>query len=250
MKKPTPARPAGQFYLMCVSALSLIAVSATHSDVAEARAKASSHRSKYTNAHRSAIRASSHVAHYRIRHKRSGGRVIQCVAYAKAASNVHLHGNARDWWRNAEGIYARGEAPEPGAVLNFRPIRRMPLGHVAVVRQIVDDRTIIIDQSHWGQRGVARNTKVIDVSPNNDWSAVRVALNGNPKNFGSIYPTFGFIYERPDSSIMLANSASTSHANARASLQQVAHRSSEGNVQVAEAPATAFSVDGPEHQIR
>lgn len=125
-----------------------------------------------------------------------GGHVIQCVAYAKSASEVVLHGNARDWWHNAAGVYERGNAPEEGSVLNFRGIRRMPLGHVAVVRNVVNSRTIIIDQSHWAQAGISRNVPVIDVSPNNDWSAVRVALNNRSGTYGSIYPTYGFIYAR------------------------------------------------------
>ncbi|OAG78517.1 hypothetical protein Amal_00115 [Acetobacter malorum] len=107
-----------------------------------------------------------------------------------------LHGNARDWWHNAAGVYERGNAPEEGSVLNFRGIRRMPLGHVAVVRHVVNSRTIIIDQSHWAQAGISHNTPVIDVSPNNDWSAVRVALNNRSGTYGSIYPTYGFIYAR------------------------------------------------------
>ena len=125
--------------------------------------------------------------------------VIQCVAFAKAASDVVLPGNAVNWWRNAEGIYARGTAPEVGSVLNFRANARMRLGHVAVVTQVVDSRTIQIDQSHWHANGISRDVSVIDVSQNNDWSAVRVAI-GHRDTFGSIYPTYGFIYARPDSS--------------------------------------------------
>ena len=123
----------------------------------------------------------THTAHHNVhkasaRHHHSSGHVIQCVAYAKSASEVVLRGNARDWWHNAAGVYERGLAPKSGSVLNFRATRRMPLGHVAVVRDVVDSRTIVIDQSHW--------------------SAVRVALNSNSHNYGSIYPTYGFIYPR------------------------------------------------------
>jgi hypothetical protein len=85
----------------------------------------------------------------------------------------------------------------------------MPLGHVAVVRQVVDSRTIVIDQSHWAQRGISRNVSVIDVSPNNDWTAlVRVALAHNVASTAASHPTYGFIYSRPDSSgrIMTASS--------------------------------------------
>ena len=143
----------------------------------------------------------THTTHHNVhktsaRHHHSSGHVIQCVAYAKSASEVVLRGNARDWWHNAAGVYERGMAPKSGSVLNFRATRRMPLGHVAVVRDVVDSRTIVIDQSHWAQAGISHNVSVIDVSPNNDWSAVRVALNSNSHNYGSIYPTYGFIYPR------------------------------------------------------
>ena len=94
----------------------------------------------------------SHAYHH---HTFSTAHVIQCVAYAKEASAVVLHGNARDWWYNAAGRYARGNAPEAGSVLNFRGIRRMPLGHVAVVRAVENNRTIYIDQSHWASNGLS-----------------------------------------------------------------------------------------------
>nr|WP_029606213.1 CHAP domain-containing protein [Kozakia baliensis] len=195
-------------------------------------------------------------SHYRI------ASVIQCVAYAKAASDVILHGNARDWWYNARGVYARGSAPEPGSVLNFRPIRRMPLGHVAVVRSIEDSRTIVIDQSHWAQRGIAHNVHVIDVSPNNDWSAVRVALNNNEGTYGSIYPTYGFIYGRPDDGSMMANNAPVStpirHAMAHRTISSrtvsdgdfSALRHPLATTEVAEAPDDAFSADAPNRSLR
>ncbi|MEE8657592.1 CHAP domain-containing protein [Sorlinia euscelidii] len=246
-KKLRPARPTNRLYLTCLSALSLLAANIFGAADASARSKTSSRHGKASASHHARSHHVTRLAHHRIRHRYRGGRVIQCVAYAKTASNVHLHGNARDWWRNAAGIYARGAAPEAGAVLNFRPIRRMPLGHVAVVRQLVNDRTIIIDQSHWGQRGVARNTRVIDVSPNNDWSAVRVAINGHPESFGSIYPTYGFIYERPDQGMMLAHEDSSSAARKSAVAPRI---SSLRNTEVAQVPETAFSVDGPEHRLQ
>ena len=140
-----------------------------------------------------------HYAGHRQQVHRSDRHVLQCVAFARADSDVALSGNAVNWWQNAKGVYARGTVPEIGSVLNFRANRRMRLGHVAVVTRIVDSRTIQIDQSHWNANGISRNVSVVDVSPSNDWSAVRVAI-GHGGTFGSIYPTFGFIYPRPDSS--------------------------------------------------
>jgi hypothetical protein len=44
---------------------------------------------------------------------------------------------------------------------------------------------------------------VVDVSAANDWTAVRVGL-GRSGEFGSVYPTYGFIYDRPDTGTMVA----------------------------------------------
>jgi len=126
-----------------------------------------------------------------------GAHVIQCVAFAKQDAGIEIRGNARDWWSRAAGIYDRGTVPEPGSVLSFRETGRMPLGHVAVVSATLDSRTIVIDQSHWNSRGITRNVEVVDVSEDNDWSLVRVQLRRGG-DFGSIYPTHGFIYPRPD----------------------------------------------------
>lgn len=143
---------------------------------------------------------SSHNHHRIYRHARYHHPVLQCVGFVHQATNFQIHGNARDWWQRAAGLYARGNVPAAGAVLSFRPKRHMPLGHVAVVRSQLDSRTILIDQAHWGRNGIDRNVRVIDVSPNNNWTAVRVALRGNRNTFGSIYQTHGFIYNRPEGS--------------------------------------------------
>ena len=131
-------------------------------------------------------------------------RGLQCVAYARQVSGIAIVGNAGTWWHQANGLYQRGKLPERGAVLAFTPNGRMPLGHVAVVAQVVNAREIVIDHANWGSRGrITRQVPVVDVSDNNDWSAVRVAI-GRSGNFGSIYPTFGFIYNRPDHGVMVA----------------------------------------------
>jgi surface antigen len=128
--------------------------------------------------------------------QRASYHVLQCVPFARAASGITLQGDALTWWDKAAGIYARGSRPEPGSVLAFRANRAMRLGHVAVVTRVINSREVEIEHAHWGQNGVSRNIAVIDVSPNNDWTAVRVALDRRG-SFGSIYPTHGFIYDRP-----------------------------------------------------
>ena len=149
----------------------------------------------------------SHGRSYAYGSGHSGGG-IQCVTFARADTGIELSGNASAWWSNAAGIYQRGARPEAGSVLNFRANGSMRMGHVAVVNQVVDSRTIEIDHANWGgpgavRGGISRDISVVDVSPNNDWSAVRVAL-GHSGEFGSIYPTYGFIYNRPDHGTMVA----------------------------------------------
>ena len=158
-------------------------------------------------------------AHYGARYAYAyGAHVIQCVAFAKEDAGIQISGNARDWWGRAAGIYDRGSAPEAGSVLSFRASGRMPLGHVAVVSGVEDSRTILIDQSHWISGGITRDMEVKDVSENNDWSAVRVQLRRGGA-FGSIYPTHGFIYPRPDRGTVVANVATPTVHVTHASLE-------------------------------
>ena len=137
-----------------------------------------------------------HTAHSRFRRYAGGGAVLQCVAFAREDSGIELTGNAVNWWDNAAGLYARGLRPEAGSVLSFRANGHMRLGHVAVVRSVLSSRSIEIDHSHWGSRGISHAMSVIDVSEDNDWSAVRVEV-GHTGTYGAIYPTHGFIYPRP-----------------------------------------------------
>lgn len=125
---------------------------------------------------------------------------LQCVPFARAESGIQLFGNARDWWHMAADRYERGRSPRVGAVMAFAPTRAMPIGHVAVVSQIVSDREVRINHANWspinGRRGqIERNVRVVDVSDAGDWSQVRVwyapigamGLRTNPIS-GFIYP--------------------------------------------------------------
>ncbi|EGD57329.1 CHAP domain-containing protein [Novosphingobium nitrogenifigens DSM 19370] len=121
---------------------------------------------------------------------------LQCVTYARANSDVQLSGNARDWWGHADGVYTRGNAPRPGAVLAFRASHSMPMGHVAVVSKVIDGRHILISHANWSRPGmVERGVMAVDVSDAGDWSQVRVwyaptgSLGMRPSSaFGFIYP--------------------------------------------------------------
>lgn len=123
---------------------------------------------------------------------RASGRRLWCVPFARVASGVDIHGNARTWWRQAAHRYDRGHEPKVGAVMTFRPTRRIPLGHVAVVSKVVSPRKILVDQANWHRNKVSLGMAVIDVSADNDWSKVRV--ESRPDKYGSIYPVVGFIW--------------------------------------------------------
>jgi surface antigen len=193
----------------------------------------------------------THYTHTnRIGYRHAGGyaHVIQCVAFAKQDAGIQISGNARDWWSNAAGVYQRGRAPEVGSVLSFRANGRMPLGHVAVVASVGDSRTITIDQSHWNSRGITRDIEVKDVSEDNDWSAVRVQL-AHEGAFGSIYPTHGFIYARPDNGTIMEASVHAPMPNldpAPADLRRTITRSVSHDatrIEVAEMPAPSRGLD-------
>lgn len=100
---------------------------------------------------------------------------LQCVPYARDASGIEIYGNAATWWKSAAGKYRRGHTPAPGTVMVFKSSSDNRYGHVAVVRSIKSSRLIVIDHANWfGQGEITTAIPVIDVSPRNDWSQVRV----------------------------------------------------------------------------
>ena len=126
---------------------------------------------------------------------------LQCVPYARQVSGIQIFGDARTWWDQAEGRYARGHTPRVGAVMAFRPYAGMKLGHVAAVSDILDSRTVLLRHANWspihGRRGqVEDDVRAMDVSPNNDWSQVRVWFAPIQALGGTAWPVEGFIYNQ------------------------------------------------------
>lgn len=156
--------------------------------------------------HHSGIRYARYSHHYRYASAHYRYSWIQCVPYAREVSHIQLSGNAFLWWAEASGRYARGNTPVEGAVLNFRSIGRMPLGHVAVVTSVIDNRTILVTQANWVHGSITNDVTMQDVSPNNDWTAVQVEL-GDSSHWGAAYPTYGFIYNQPANNTVIAASA-------------------------------------------
>lgn len=119
----------------------------------------------------------------------------QCAPYAREISGVNIHGNAWTWWNQAAGRYQRGEAPKVGAVMSFQRTGKMPLGHVAMVSQVVSDREVLLTHANWSRAGgIERNVRAVDVSAAGDWSEVKVWFAPVGGLGTSVYPVNGFIY--------------------------------------------------------
>ena len=114
------------------------------------------------------------------------------MPFARNVSGIQIRGNAETWWDQAKGLYPRGDEPVVGAVMAFSGTSSLPMGHIAVVSDVVSPREIKVDHANWKRNQVSLKMAVIDVSDSNDWSAVRV--ESQPGAFGSTYPVNGFIY--------------------------------------------------------
>jgi len=135
------------------------------------------------------------------------GAYSQCVPYARDYSGIQIYGDAWTWWSKANGRYDRGNAPRRGSVLTLKKTDRLSAGHVAVVASILDSRRILVDHANWGDNADTRSKihvrqPVIDVSPKNDWTALR--FMNTQGTFGAVYPAHGFIYS--DTEIRTADS--------------------------------------------
>lgn len=127
-------------------------------------------------------------------------QTIQCAPFARMFSGIQLFGAAASWWNQAVGKYLRGSTPQTGAVMVFKAIGSMRSGHVATVTKVVSDRVIKITHANWsvinGRRGqVERDVTVVDASPSNDWSQVKVWFAPIGKVGNTTYPVNGFIYK-------------------------------------------------------
>ena len=125
----------------------------------------------------------------------ASARYLQCVPFARDVSGIEIHGNAHTWWGQAAGRYQRGQLPQVGAVMNFKAVRSMPVGHVAMVSRIVSDREVLLTHANWSRRGgIERDVRAVDVSEAGDWSVVRVWFAGVGGLGTTRYPLAGFIY--------------------------------------------------------
>ena len=147
---------------------------------------------------------------------------LQCAQFARLFTGIQIFGNAATWWGQAMGRYARGFTPESGSVLVFRASGIMRDGHVAVVSHVLTDRIIQVTHANWsvigGHRGqVEKDVTVVDVSPDGDWSQVKVWYDPSQNLGNTVYPTYGFIYQAANKAAAVASQiaqAATAHVAA------------------------------------
>lgn len=132
--------------------------------------------------------------HVRRAQEDSSAAPLQCVPYARDHSGVKIYGDASNWWDKAAGIYGRGNEPALGSILVLTGYAGPHRSHVAVVTSMVSDREIRVDHANWLNDGaVFTGDPVVDVSPDNDWSQVRV-FNERTGSWGvRTYLVQGFI---------------------------------------------------------
>lgn len=116
-----------------------------------------------------------------------------CVRTLRSISDFEIRGDAWTWWNTAADQYERDKRPALGSVLVFKRSQRLGRGHVSLVSHIIDRRTIEVDHSWLDGRGLRRNMRVVDVSPRNDWTAVRVWHEPSDQLGLRVYTTYGFI---------------------------------------------------------
>lgn len=120
---------------------------------------------------------------------------LQCVPFARQLSGVEIYGNANTWWTQAAGRYPRSSQPAFGSVFVMRGYNTTARGHVAVVTHVDSSRLIRVDQANWLNGGeISRGVPILDVSPNNDWSEVRVWYIPGGHWGGRVYRADGFIH--------------------------------------------------------
>jgi surface antigen len=119
---------------------------------------------------------------------------LECVPFARALSGIRLNGDAPDWWWEAGGRYTRSSSPQVGSVMVFAPTARLPHGHLSVVSQLRSRREVLVTQANWVHHRVTTDQLVLDVSPDGDWSMVRVWWPPTDALGATKYPVLGFIW--------------------------------------------------------
>ena len=125
-------------------------------------------------------------------------RRFYCAEYVRIQKGLPVFGDAKYWWEKANSFMTGWPSLWRNSVMVFATSMRLKRGHVAVVTDIVSPREIRVDQANWQNHGeIDHSTPVLDVSPANDWTRVRV-WDTRSRQFGAhVYPISGFIVTAP-----------------------------------------------------
>lgn len=118
---------------------------------------------------------------------------INCAPFARELSGIALYGDAASWWDQSRGRYRRANRPMLGAALVFRREPRLPAGHVSVVTRLIGPRQVAVTQANWVTGELDQDQLVVDVSPANDWTEVRVWWPPSGLLGSHEYSAYGFI---------------------------------------------------------
>ncbi len=87
-----------------------------------------------------------------------------------------------------------------------KPYGNSRLGHVAAVSKVIDNRTLLISHANWSEPGkIENNVRAVDVSPDNDWSEVRIWYGPSQSLGTGHWPLYGFIYKSTPGMLDKAN---------------------------------------------
>ena len=144
---------------------------------------------------------------------------LQCVPFARRESGVEI------LWQRQYVVAAKrsgryetaAETPTEGAVMVLHGYNTNARGHVAVVREVVSPRLIIVDHSNWLNGGeITRDVPIRDVSEAGDWSRVQVWHVPGRHWGGRAYNVQGFILN------MLTEAEAQNQAERAAVTQEIA----------------------------
>ena len=177
------------------------------------------------------------------RHVARGGG-ISCVPFARSDSGIALAGNAWQWWDHAAGVYARGRCRSRAACSPSGPTRGCGWG---MSRWSAGSSTPARSRSTMPIGG-GRGCMAASPTTSRWWTCPRPTTGrrcgsglGRSGDFGSVYPTYGFIYDRPDNGVVVAAAGAPAPQPALnpapRDLRPVAERPWQTFEEVAQAPA-------------
>lgn len=117
---------------------------------------------------------------------------VQCAPYAREHSAVNLRGAAASWWGEAQGQYNRTSSP-CGGCAGVSIYRQAAIGPCFCGQTGAKFPPCAGGSRKLGAGEVTHRAPVVDVSPNNNWTRVRVWWSPIHAMGKTVYPVYGFI---------------------------------------------------------